>query len=123
MAIRHYILDYLKLNKDPTSIVTFKDLYDEFPLFKKSSIRSSVYSMAKKGTIERLDAGVYLYEQVRYGKYRHAKRIYDTHKPPNLVRHPYDIDLELTCEGFAPLWVDIQDVEDLVNPKLLERSL
>ena len=37
--------------------------------------------------------------------------------------HVYDADIEMTCEGYAPLNWDIQEIEDIVNPKLLARSL
>ena len=92
-------------------------------MYAKSSIRSALSRGVGKGKFERVEKGVYFYDVdiKKYQMFRHAKRIYDTNKKnPN---HPFDIDLELTCEGLAPVSWKIDDIEAIVNPMLLDRSL
>lgn len=101
-------------------VLNLHDIYDSLPLFNKGSIRSALSTMIKNKKITRLSRGVYKTGSM-YVKYRHLKRIFDTHKknPAN----SFDLDIELSCEGYAPSIIDINEVADKVNPLLLEKGL
>lgn len=98
-----------------------QQIYDSNPLLKKGSIRSALSRMVRKGVIDRISKGKYELQEFLYKRYRHAKRIYDTHKKNPL--HNFDLDIELDCEGVAPADLTVKEIEDVVNPKLLDRGL
>ena len=136
MSIKDEIKEVYIYEQQP--FLTLQDLYRLLPAFNQSSIRSA---LARGTEFERADKGVYFFDfeayenQIReqaeeevepevvfkvYGWFRHAKRIMDTNSKSDNV---YDADIEMTCEGYAPLNWRIDDIEDIVNPKLLSRSL
>lgn len=103
-----------------SNLLETHEFYQKNPLLSKGSIRSALSRMRKKGIIERIDRGVYLLKEI-YKRYRHAKRIYDTHKKN--PGHDFDLDIEMTAEGLAPIDLTLKEIEDVVNPMLLDRGL
>jgi len=60
----------------------------------------------------------------KYRKYRHSKRLIDTHsKNPKNRWDNSKMDLELTCEGLAPIQATHAQVDSVVNPKMVSRAL
>ncbi len=106
--------------REGSNLLETHEFYDANQLVSKSSIRSALSRMTKKGLIERIDRGLYEIKEL-FKKFRHAKRIFDTHKKN--PTHEFDIDLEITCEGLAPHYMTPEQVGDIVNPMLLDRSL
>lgn len=100
--------------------LTNKEIYELNPLLNKGSIRSALSRMKKKGILESAGRATVEIKNF-YKKIRHAKRIFDTHKKN--PQRAFDVDLELTCEGFAPMDLTLPQIEKVVNPKLLDRGL
>lgn len=120
MSIKNEIIKLFQKEQSPFLILD--DLYKAFPLYQKSSIRSALSRGKKAGIFDSPDKGVYFHDyEVQWMIYRHSKHIYDTHstKP----QRAFDLDLELTCEGAAPTNLSINQIDAIVNPKLLIRSL
>ena len=138
MSIRDEIKEiYLS---EQTPFLTLQDIYQRLPAFNESSIRSALTRGKQAGEFESAGDGVYFFdfekyeEQLRaeaeteaapqptevYGFFRHAKRVMDTNSKSE---HNFDSDIEMTCEGYAPISWNIDDIEDIVNPKLPKRSL
>lgn len=103
-----------------SNLLETHEFYDNLPLYNQGTIRATLSRLTKRGKIERIDRGLYLITAM-YRMYRHAKRIYDTNKRDPV--HAFDLDIELTCEGLAPSDLTISQVENVCNPKLLNRSL
>lgn len=60
----------------------------------------------------------------KYRTYRHSKRLIDTHSKNPKNRWQKDkMDLELTCEGLAPMYADSNVVDSVVNPKMVTAAL
>lgn len=60
----------------------------------------------------------------KYRMYRHSKRLIDTHsKNPKNRWDASKMDLELTCEGLAPLDANHNTVDAVVNPKMVSAAL
>ena len=134
MTVRDEIQEIYLSEQDP--FLTLQDLYRKLPGINESSIRSALHRGRKDGEFERADEGVYFFDYENYEDqlreeaeteipifklYRHAKRIIDTHKKS--PARNYDLDIEMTCEGYAPVKWSIQEIDDIVNPKLVARSL
>ena len=142
MSIRDEIKEiYLS---EQTPFLTLQDLYSRLPAFNQSSIRSALTRGKQAGEFESAGDGVYFFDfekyedklreeaeeevnekkrgggDIKYGFFRHAKRVMDTNSKSE---NNFDSDIEMTCQGFAPIFWEIQDIEDVVNPKLLKRSL
>lgn len=118
MSVKNEIIGGFERSNFP--FLTLQDIYDLNPLINRSSIRSALYR--NDDIFERVEKGVYFYDvKPIYGFFRHAKRITDTNKK-NAARN-FDLDIEMTCEGYAPVSWDIEKIEDIVNPKLVARSL
>lgn len=122
MAIRDYIVEYLREKGQPAGLIDLNELYEAFPLFKRSSIRSAVYSMERKEELDKLEPGLYSYEIALYQGYSHSKRIAGTNskKPQNRFKN---VDIELTIEGVANTALSHEQIDDLVNPILVTESL
>ena len=126
---------------EQTPFIPLQELYRLMPGTNESSIRSALHRGKKDGEFESAGDGVYFFDyekyedQLReeaeeeaeeviftevYGYFRHAKRIMDTNSKSE---HHFDSDIEMTCDGYAPTSWNIDDIEDIVNPKLLKRSL
>ena len=142
MTIRDEIKEiYLS---EQTPFIPLQELYRLMPTVNESSIRSALHRGRKDGEFENAGDGVYFFDyenyedqlreeaeeevnkkkrgggDVKYGYFRHAKRVMDTNSKSE---HHFDSDIEMTCDGYAPINWSIDDIEDIVNPKLLKRSL
>lgn len=118
------ILNLIKqtYKRESFAFLHLHEIYRLNPLVTKSSIRSAISRAVSKGQLEAVGDQVYFYDyKPTYQEFLHAKRIYDTNKQH--AKHSFDIDLEMTCIGFAPVNLSIREIEDIVNPKLLDRSL
>ena len=140
MSIRDEIKEIYLSEQSP--FLTLQDLYKRLPAVKESSIRSALSRGKRAGEFESAGDGVHFFDyeeyedQLRaeaeterepeviftevYGFFRHAKRVFDTNSKSE---HHFDSDIEMTCQGYAPTSWRIDDIEDIVNPKLLKRSL
>ena len=116
MTISEKIINFLRNRLAFTS--TLNEMYRM--RINRSSLRSSLSRMTKKGILKRIDDGIYKLEFL-YRLFRHSKRIFDTHsrKPIN----KFDLDVEATSEGFVPYHLSISDVESVVNPHLEDETL
>lgn len=106
---------------------TTRDLYSQFPLANKSSIRSALSRAAARGELDRIGRGIYKYI-AKYVKVRIAKRVFDTHDPKP-IRHLRDskgkleLDIETTAEGWIPIHLLPKQAEDVVNREMLYQTI
>ncbi|MDA8030377.1 MAG: type IV toxin-antitoxin system AbiEi family antitoxin domain-containing protein [Pirellulales bacterium] len=109
------------------TVVTTRDLYSEFPLLNKSSIRSALSRAVAAGAIQRIGRGTYQFV-AKYVKVRIAKRIFDTHdpKPIRSLRGKdgkLELDVEVTAEGWIPIALDPSQADQVVRDELLYQSI
>lgn len=120
MSIKNEIIKLFQKEQSPFLILD--DLYKAFPLYQKSSIRSALSRGKKAGIFDSPDKGVYFHDyEVEWKIYRHSKHIYDSHGED--VQREFDIDVEISCEGAAPTNLTMEQIDRIVNPKLLTRAV
>lgn len=124
MSIKNKIIEVF--NNEQSPFLTLDFIYDSLPLYQKSSVRSALSRGVKKDIFQRVEKGVYFYdfETIQeFVKYRHLKRIYDTHSKKPRNQWTDIMDAELSAEGYSPLEMTNEDIDALINPKLLEKGI
>lgn len=114
---------------------TVDELYAAFPLLNRSSIRTALWRAKKKGIIKAGRKKAAYTSKGGWRRFRHAKRMVDTNKRRpapgrDKIHRIYsdaerrnEFDLELTCEGYAPEYMSMDDIEALINPLLVQRGM
>lgn len=89
------------------------------------SIRSIVRAFQRLYADERIRLTKFGFKaNAKYRTYRHSKRLIDTHsKNPQNRWDSAKMDLELTCEGLAPIGASHNVVDSVVNPKMVAAAL
>ena len=122
MTIKNLILDWLDTFDIPIVDFSTSEAYAAFPLLNRSSIRSAISRMKKDGQLVTVERGIYEIESKQYQLYSHSKRIKDTNSIKK-KKHSYDIDIEMTIEGTANRALSHDQIDAVVNPVLVDRSL
>ncbi|MDA8032209.1 MAG: hypothetical protein MPJ22_00305 [Pirellulales bacterium] len=104
------------------------DVYDYFPLYNKSSLRSAIGRAYRAGYLTRVGRGVYQFTKgILWRKFRVAKRIFDTHDPNpqrSFMNHGKpELDIEITVEGWAPASFTPMQVEEYIDDKLRQQAI
>jgi len=108
------------ISRSLNATATTMDLIDRLDNRKPGSVRSALSRLVKKGTLDRIERGVYRVKQL-YRMLRHTKRIIETSSVSPL--RDFDLDIETTSEGFVPTWKSLEEIEAVLNPKLIDETL
>lgn len=92
------------------------------PVLNRPHLIRTWRKLLKQKKIRLTKTGFYVTN--KYRMYRHAKRLVDTHSVNPKNRWDSEkMDLELTCEGTAPMRCTMAEVDAVVNPKMVTAAL
>lgn len=118
MTIYIQLANYLADQLDFTANMT--DFYSIYPQASKGTVRKTISRAYQKGLLLKIQRGTYKLNRT-YREIIHTKKQFESHHQGK--KHSWDgQDIETSCVGIAPAWIDIHTIEKTLNPILLQAT-